>query len=237
MRMTRWAIYIDIEGFGNIYTENEVSALRSLGALMEGIYPIGTKVCPETPYRLFVHQTGDGFIIVSEFAERSPELPVSIAIVLMRFVLMSGGTAKAGVAKGEFGDKTGCYPDIIRQSMERDGTVRLGQGLMRIFPVMGTAQIKAYRLTRCEKGSLIIVGSGLANRLGNGIVVSKREQGYVVVDWIHSRSPALNEIFQKTGIYPTGETTLEERLSSYVKDIHNTDLRPWVENTLALNSL
>lgn len=64
--MERWSIYIDIEGFSALYgQENQV--LQALGVLAEGILFIGRECYPKTPDRLFAHQTGDGFIIVSKF--------------------------------------------------------------------------------------------------------------------------------------------------------------------------
>src|SRR5439155_1670895 len=71
--MRRWAIYIDIEGFSAIYSKDEVRALRGLGAVMEAVYRIGSTVCAERPNRLFVHQTGDGFVVVSDWVHA--ELP------------------------------------------------------------------------------------------------------------------------------------------------------------------
>jgi hypothetical protein len=70
--MNRWSLFVDIEGFYKIYPEHMSQALRPLCNLMEGIYNIVCAVCPDTPHRLFAHQIGDGFIVVSEFAERSP---------------------------------------------------------------------------------------------------------------------------------------------------------------------
>src|SRR5688572_6159807 len=103
--MKRWAIYIDIEGSSRIYAHDEAQFFASVNALLDGICRIGSQVCPETPNRLFVHQTGgDGFVIISEFAQRSPEIPIATAVVLMQTVLVSGGIAKSGIAQGGFGD-------------------------------------------------------------------------------------------------------------------------------------
>lgn len=70
--MNRWSLFVDIEGFSKFYPEQMSQALHPFCDMMEGIYSIGSAVCPDTPHRLFAHQLGDGFIIVSEFAERSP---------------------------------------------------------------------------------------------------------------------------------------------------------------------
>ena len=61
----RWAIYIDIEGFAAKWNDT-IEAFRGLNALMEGIFWIGHRAFPEPPKRLFAHQFGDSFLIVSD---------------------------------------------------------------------------------------------------------------------------------------------------------------------------
>lgn len=77
----RWAIFIDLEGFRALY-DKENLVLLSLGELMAGIYHVGCKCFPESPDRLFAHQLGDGFVIVSDFHEESLDRPIAIAMVL-----------------------------------------------------------------------------------------------------------------------------------------------------------
>jgi len=67
MTDTRWAIYIDIEGFGSLYDQT-MRALLPLNALMEGIYRIGKRKYNDDASRLFAHQFGDGFVIVRDLA-------------------------------------------------------------------------------------------------------------------------------------------------------------------------
>ena len=75
MPIGRWAINIDLEGFGNLYDKEDL-VLLSLCELMEGIFRIGTQYYPEPPDRIFAHQIGDGFIIVSDFPEDTLDRPV-----------------------------------------------------------------------------------------------------------------------------------------------------------------
>lgn len=155
--MNRWSIYIDIEGFGSTY-DNNSRALISLGALMEGIYLIGTRCFPESPDRLFAHQIGDGFVIVSEFGSKSLDRPLSIATLLLRRVLTHGGICKAAISEGDFADVKGCYPKSIRDNSNGDGILSLGHGLMTIFPVMGTALINSHRIHQsAPSGSLLVI--------------------------------------------------------------------------------
>jgi len=122
----RWAIYMDIEGFGALY-ETDDQVRLSLGDLMEGIYLIGSRCYFETPDRIFAHQTGDGFAIVSEFGEASLEVPAAVAIALMRHVSASGRLAKATIAQGDFGNIIGCYPASVRDAGDKNGLVLMGR--------------------------------------------------------------------------------------------------------------
>ena len=63
-------IYIDIVGFSALYPEGN-DGLWALNKLMLAIHRIGKNVFPEPTDRLFAHQLGDGFLIVSDFHEES----------------------------------------------------------------------------------------------------------------------------------------------------------------------
>lgn len=79
--MKSWAIYIDIEGFSKIFVKiSPVRAISLLGKLMSSIYLIGDKIYPNDSERLFAHQFGDGFLIVSDFPEKNLERPIAISI-------------------------------------------------------------------------------------------------------------------------------------------------------------
>ena len=110
----RWAIYIDIEGFAAKWNDT-IEAFRGLNALMEGIFWIGHRAFPEPPKRLFAHQFGDGFLIVSDFHEQSLDRAVLVSIALLRHVLSIGATAKAAIAEGDLSGIEGCYPSDIRK--------------------------------------------------------------------------------------------------------------------------
>ena len=40
--MPRWSIFIDVEGFSNIYSKSDAEALRLLGNLMLYIWKVGS---------------------------------------------------------------------------------------------------------------------------------------------------------------------------------------------------
>jgi hypothetical protein len=229
--MERWAIYIDIEGFGATY---EKQGLYSLRTLMEGIYLIGNKWCSDTPERIFAHQIGDGFIIVGEFGRDSLEIPIIIAIALMQQVIFSDGAAKAVIAEGDLADIQGCFPKCIRDECKGDSWVRLGRGLMTTFPVMGTALIRAVSLAKASPaGSLLLMEETLRSRIPPEIHTLPTEVANILtIDWIHTRTKSLDQLQQITDLPQLKAKVLEFKLKEYIK---NNDLeKDWQDNTLRL---
>ena len=153
----RWSLWIDVEGFSAIYQTDETKALSAIGSLMEAIFKIGSSIYSRHPYRLFAHQFGDGFVIVSDFPEISAERPLAIAISLMRHLLAKGVVCKAAVACGCFADVKGCYPNIVMTEIKSDAFASMGEGLMTINPVMGTALITSNVLSRHPPRALFFI--------------------------------------------------------------------------------
>lgn len=212
----RWAINIDLEGFGHLYDKEDL-VLLSLGELMEGIYRIGVQCYPESPDRIFAHQLGDGFIIVSDFPEESFERPVAIALSLLRHVANSGRYAKATISDGEFADILSCYPSLITNAVGSDKRVRLGHGIMTLFPVMGTALIRAISvLKKCPSGPLLAVAAVNRERIPEGLVVHEvPSQEILVVDWIHSENELAKDISSKSQLKWPDAPTISEQLRDY----------------------
>lgn len=217
----RWCIYIDILGFSHFWgDEVNREALYPLGELMRALFRIGTKVYPNDDDRLFVHQMGDGFAIVSNFGEYSLERPISIAIALMRHVAASTGKfASATIAEGEFGAIQGCYP---REVMEcyRDGLVRLGRGLMTLSTVMGTAFIRAYGLhDKAPSGPFLTVSSCCRSRVPEGLSVrtnkDSRDTRLLSIDWIRAETPLLAEIQAQAGLEAPESDELVQKIKAY----------------------
>ena len=154
---------------------------------MRAIYRIGTRVYPEDSQRLFVHQMGDGFAIVSEFGEESHKRPIAIAIALMRCVADTGTFAATAIAEGEHADITGCYPPEVTDG-SRNGIVRLGSGLMTLSKVMGTAFIRAYRLHDAKpKGPFLKVSENHRDRIPGWVPVRPIKGGPLLsTDWIRA---------------------------------------------------
>ena len=160
--MDRWSLYIDIQGFSKIYNSVPNLALNILTELTKGLYKIGINIFPDSPKSLFIHQIGDGFVILSDFPDKSLERPISIAIALMQLILLKGGILRAAISDGKFGDILSCYPKEIREKFDKNGVIQVGDGLMTIFPVMGDALISSHELERGKpKGPLLFVDAKL----------------------------------------------------------------------------
>jgi len=235
--MKRWAIYIDIEGSSKIYLGNEAQFFRSVGALIDATCRIGSRVCPEAPGRLFVHQTGgDGLSIVSEFSQRSPEIPIAIAVVLMRAVLAVGGVAKAGISQGEFSDVQSCFPGLRDYPADGRGRRRLGRGILTTFQVMGTALVNAHRLaTRRPRAARLAVDRAMVREVPTGALVSHEDTDLIVVDWVHATIPAIDEIMLKADISLPTPSELQHKLLAYVASAGDAVDEEWKRLTLCLN--
>jgi hypothetical protein len=93
--MSRWSIYIDVEGFSESYRFRQGRATQALRELMEALFLVASKKFPTAPERLFIHQFGDGFVVVSDFMEVSPQRPIAICLVVMRHLIGRGVATKA----------------------------------------------------------------------------------------------------------------------------------------------
>jgi hypothetical protein len=229
----RWAIYVDIEGFGVLY-DRETTVLQALGDLMEAIYDIGTNCYPESPDRLFAHQTGDGFVVVSEFGAESLEIPVAISIALLRHVAARGRFAKASIGEGAFADIWGCYPRRIREARSSEDTVALGGGHMTIFPVMGTALIDAVAVARqSPSGALLTVAADKRSRLPSGCVVRDVDDRRVAsIDWVHSTLPLVARLQERARLQHPNSSEIETAFRRYCKDQQPPPR--WIDSTALL---
>jgi hypothetical protein len=235
--MNRWAIFLDVEGSSKIYPRDKVRFFNAFDELLSAVCRIGKLVYPETPQRIFAHQVGgDGLIIVSEFAEGVPEIPISIAVILMQVLLVNGAVAKVGISDGDFGDVSSCFPSMQFCPRVGDRTFQLGGGRLTIFPVMGTALINAHHFaTLPPRGCRLAVDQALLDTTTSGVVITHSEKDYVIVDWVHTRTAEMENIFAKTALRlpPAGE--LENILIDYVRDTGDLYKTEWGQNSLMMN--
>ena len=209
--------------------------MLAVGRLMEAIYAIGTTHSATVPDRLFAHQFGDGFVIVSDFSEESAERPLGIAIALLRHLISSRVACKAAISCGGFSDVFGCYPERVRDAADDHHRVRLGEGLMTINPVMGTALNASYELAGKCRGSVLLIKDKCFADIPVELVVSSRNP--TVVDWVHTEIDTAREISETAGLsYPTG-TRLESLLHEYVEGGSAGASTTWVTSTLSANGL
>ncbi len=233
----RWSIWIDIEGFSKLW-EIEGLGLSGLQSLMLGIFEIGTSVYPNPEQRLFAHQFGDGFVIVSTFEEEDLSRCVSIAIALMRGVARSGCVARAAISEGQFSDIQGCWPKVIRDKIDGD-RVFIGHGLMTFIPVMGTALINSNKLDHANrlKGALLTIESCNVRRLASSFSSQESPDctNHHLIDWVHSRSDDLDRILASVPMCDLTCEQLEVRLRDNMA--RWTLPATWIENTLRFNQI
>jgi hypothetical protein len=236
----RWSIWIDIEGFGKLWTDGNLG-LSAINSLMEGIWKIGNRHFPDPENRLFAHQFGDGFVIVSSFAEPGLDRCVAVAIALLRYVTKSGCMARAAIAEGEFSDIQGLRPKPIQDQFGADGhdVVRLGHGLMTLLPVMGTALINANKLDSKNpaKGSILSIATKNLSRLSRGHIStpSPIKPEISMIDWLHSDSEHLAALLSSFGGEFPDSARAEDAIRKYVLSKTPPDI--WVADTFHYSNL
>ncbi len=230
----RWCIYIDILGFSNVWESENEKVLHSLRELVRAIYRIGKNVYPNNGERLFAHQCGDGFAILSDFGEASLNRPITIAIALMRHVASTGMFAAATVAEGELADIRGCYPEEVTADSRDDGAVILGDGLMTLFSVMGTAFIRSYRLqSQAPSGPFLMVSECNKERIPADLRVratkSCNDVGVVSIDWVNAETQILTTVQNKADLYIHTQEALVQKIRDYYEQNESIQEK-WADN-------
>jgi hypothetical protein len=187
---------------------------------MRAIFRLGRLCYPREPERLFAHQFGDGFLVVSDFHEESLERCATVATAILRHVAGSGRYARAAISEGELSDIQNCYPKEVLECLERDHTVSLQMGIMTISPVMGTALIRAIGVDKeAPSGPLLAIQSSKSSRLGNSVPqVPIPGTDLVSIDWVHMRSDLLDSLQQKASLNSPSPAELEASLDRYCRE-------------------
>ena len=200
---------------------------------MGGIYALGSRCYAKSPNRLFAHQLGDGFVIVGESRSFSLEQPAIVGILLLRQVLRAGGVARGAISEGDFADISSYYPEHIQDlhNQSSGGPIQLGEGLMTILPVMGTALINSFRLLdQSPKGPLLLISERDRSRLP-GFVRTKSCGNLISIDWVHSSHPVLDDTARRAGFSPSNCESLYDLFSRYVSS--NEVPAEWRDNASA----
>src|SRR4029077_12854389 len=101
---------------------------------------------------------------------------------------------------------------------DQTGDVFLGEGLMTLFPIMGTALIRAFALEKREPpGPLLLLDGQFINRLPPDIAVERigNADAPVSIDWIHSKIPLVSQIWSQSGFPDISDKEIEEKLIEY----------------------
>lgn len=224
----RAAMFIDVQGFGALYG-GEADSLWGLSELMEGVYRLGRESERIGIPRLFAHHIGDGFVLVDDGGVASVNRLVAAAVALHQFTLVKAGHfCASAIDRGGMADVVGCYPRIVTEARIRDGVVPLGDGLMTIFPVMGTAIINTHRLLARAHGAVILLPESHAASVEAGIR-STVEDGLLHVDWLASDSATIAAARDVLGLGKIGAARLA---ADFDAAVHRNGCKPeWVART------
>jgi len=232
--VNRWGLYIDVEGFSEIYDKDKYRAICALNELMEALYKIGSSGFSKAKGRIFMHQLGDGFVVVSEFPEETPEGPLAICLTVMRHLIAKGVVTKAGISGGGFGDIFSEYPPAIQNATVDHRYVPLGNnsdyGSMTIIPIMGSALTRSSRLLSCRHGAVLLLDTIVFGGTPSGIIT--RAKSPTVIDWVHSDFPRVRELCNSCGLEYVESSRVETLLLSYVKNNSKCLSKEWVSSTL-----
>jgi hypothetical protein len=165
------------------------------------------------------------------------EVPVAITIALLRHVAARGRFAKASIGEGRFADIWSCYPKRIQEARSSGDTVPLGDGLMTIFPVMGTALINAVAVQKSSpSGSVLTVESNKRSRLPLGCSIKKtNDPGILSIDWIHSKLSLLDDIQEQAELHCPSPRQIEAEFYRYCIELQPP--KSWVDSTVAMLGL
>ncbi len=231
----RWSIWIDVEGFSTLYATNSKLAKLNLGFLMEALYKVGSLVFNRESERLFIHQFGDGFAVMSDFHEDVPTRPLTICIAIMRHLLKKGVATKAAISAGDFADISGCYPKEVMSASDDGRHIKIGEGLMTIIPVMGMALISAHKLADTDSGALLLLDSLAFSKIPEGVIVQHGTTA--IVDWVHSTVAGVEEICEKSGLEKVTSMDAEAMLTSYIEANKYILSKKWIERTVETQSI
>lgn len=231
----RWGIFVDLEGFSAVFERSEGDALYRLRGLMDAVVGIGDAVCRDFDTRFFAYQAGDGFFLVGDLPGQPLDLPLAIGLVLHHYVALHEGMAKVCIVRGGMADIQGCYSDKVRKR-QQGLNARLGLvGHLVIYPVMGTAMTRSYRLANRVHGAVLAVQSSLTRRLPPGIVRSGSMPGITILDWVHSRTELAQDLARAVGTILVPPDDLAGHVRAYAKGVGDLQKNRWARNTVRFN--
>ena len=111
----------------------------------------------------------------------------------------------------------------------------MGEGLMTITPVMGTALISSYKLSHQRKGAVLLIQDDLFKTTPTKALVSLRTP--TAIDWIHSDLALSREISNKAELNYPESSNASDLMREYI-EAHRANVDPqWVSSTVEANAL
>lgn len=212
----RWALYVDVEGFGVKWNDSTADAFQGINALMQGIFWIGDRYYREPPDRLFAHQFGDGFLVASDFHEELLDRAVLVGVALQRHLLANGETAKCAIAEGAVSDIQNCYPPEVRAQLSK-GNIHFGAGVMTITPVLGSALVSTVSLQKkTPSGPLLSISQANMHRLSCGATARPAASSVAVINWLRGEPSGLQALQVAAGFKPHSEEERVAQLRAYI---------------------
>jgi hypothetical protein len=198
---------------------------------MEGLFCLGEHYDKLGGSRLFAHQFGDGFLVVDDHTEDNVKRVTAVAISLMQYTLLRARkVCKSAISAGDLADVQGCYPEMVRERSRGKGVVLMGTGLLTTCPVMGTALINSYKLSKTETGPLLVVDAAEIGPIVNAGYIVRQKDGNLLIDWVHSESDCIRICKELLGISQSNKRIVEGELKAYINDKDNELPKKWKRN-------
>ena len=124
-------------------------------------------------------------------------------------------------------DIVGCYPKRIVDAMDGHA-LPLGDGVMTITPVMGTALINTYGLMKRTKGAVLVMPAEYRSQLEPGIVATEHTN-HLFVNWIRSTNQTISAARALLGISRLSTEDLERLMREAI--VRNRCKPDWVAAT------
>jgi len=228
--MDRCGIYIDIEGTKSMYRNDEYAFYKSLDCLLSTVFKI-TRFSLPHGNEFFIHPMGvDGIFLVSRYSFTSYEVPINISVFLLQNLLFEGAIGKCGVSIGNNFDIQSFLNNfkVVIEELNIDRT--------NLFytKIMGTALLNSYSLTGSPSGGLLVIDNSLIEQIPDNIV-TRTTKNYLFVDWIHTESKYLDDLYKYLKKTKPSVNELKIQLQLYINKNINNLSENWINNTILYN--
>jgi len=232
----RWAIYIDVEGFSNMFRRDRALARQALMTLTEGVRRVFNQFPTCEHERVFAHAFGDGYLILSDFPEVPIDRAIAVATGLQQFLLTRGFVGRAGVSCGDFMDiQEDLNAALATADARHEGDPPAG--VMTVGTVMGDALINAYKVQEDTiSGPMLFLEPSLRDHITDDAMCFLQDRRRsVVIDWLRSTCPHLDRVRVILDLDVFGGARLFDQLRRYLGENKKLS-REWRHNTEVLIS-